>query len=99
MEGNIDISDMLPERDKKDKEGEEKDEDSLPHFDVKIRVRRQKIKEQEERKKLAKFFILKGFFKPFRLLTQLVMFNHLTILFIIFVSLAICSFSTRKSFE
>ncbi len=71
IEGNIDVSDLLPESDKKDEEEEETDDDNLQHFDCENKSKETENKEaSRKKKKRAKLFILKGFLKPSRILTQ-----------------------------
>ncbi len=70
-----------------------KDEDNLPHFDIEGEGEETEDEEAGRKKKIAKLFILKGFLKPFGLLTQLSTFNHLTTLIRILVSLTISSCS------
>ncbi len=88
MEENIDVCDFLPELDKKD-------EDNAPHFDSENKGEKTEDQEAGDRKKRAE--ILKGFLKPFRLLTQLSPLNRMTILFGIFVSLAISGCSAKRA--
>lgn len=97
MEGNIDVSDLLPGPTKKHKDKEEENEDNLPDLDSEDEGEETEEDAQKKRKTRAQFFILKGFIKPFRLLTQLSTFNHLTILYKILVSLAISRCSAERA--
>ncbi len=97
MEENTDVFDLLPEPDKKDEE-EEKYVDNICCIlivKMKMKVKKQNMKKQRERKKFAELSILKGLLKLFRLFTQVSTFNHQTILFTILVSLAVSSCSAK----